>query len=110
MAFSEGLEACNPRLLEPIMAVEVTTPNDFTGNVNSDLSGRRGRVTGMEPIPGSANAQTVRAEVPLAQLVGYATALRSATQGRASYTMRISHNAEVSTALQAEIVTRIRGY
>ncbi len=110
MAFSEGSEAANPRLLEPIMAVDVSTPNDFTGNVNSDLSTRRGRVTGMEPIPGSANAQTVRAEVPLAQLVGYATALRSATQGRASYSMRFSHNAEVSASVQQEVVTRIRGY
>ena len=110
MAFNEGLEEASPRLLEPIMAVDVATPNDFTGAVNSDLSGRRGRVIGMEPIPGSANAQTVRAEVPLAQLVGYATALRSATQGRASYSMRFSHNAEVSAAVQQEVVTRIRGY
>ncbi len=110
MAFSEGMEAATPRLLEPVMAVDVATPNDFTGNVNSDLSGRRGRVIGMEPIPGSANAQTVRAEVPLAQLVGYATALRSATQGRANYTMRFSHNAEVSASIQEEVVTRIRGY
>jgi elongation factor G len=110
MAFSEGLEEATPRLLEPVMAVDVATPNDFTGNVNSDLSGRRGRVIGMEPIPGSANAQTVRAEVPLAQLVGYATALRSATQGRASYSMRFSHNAEVSASVQDEVVTRIRGY
>ncbi|MCR9165900.1 MAG: elongation factor G [Nannocystaceae bacterium] len=110
MAFNEGLENATPRLLEPIMSVDVATPNDFTGAVNSDLSGRRGRVIGMEPIPGSANAQTVRAEVPLAQLVGYATALRSATQGRASYSMRFSHNAEVSSSVQQEVVTRIRGY
>ena len=110
MAFNEGLEEAFPRPLEPVMAVDVATPNDFTGAVNSDLSGRRGRVIGMEPIPGSANAQTVRAEVPLAQLVGYATALRSATQGRASYSMRFSHNADVSAAVQQEVVTRIRGY
>lgn len=110
MAFSEGVENAAPRLLEPIMSVDVATPNDFTGAVNSDLSGRRGRVIGMEPIPGSANAQTVRAEVPLAQLVGYATALRSATQGRASYSMRFSHNSDVSASVQDEIVTRIRGY
>lgn len=110
MAFNEGLENATPTLLEPVMSVDVATPNDFTGAVNSDLSGRRGRVIGMEPIPGSANAQTVRAEVPLAQLVGYATALRSATQGRASYSMRFSHNAEVSASVQQEVVTRIRGY
>ncbi len=111
MAFSEALEKASPRLLEPIMSVEVVTPTDFTGNVNSDLTGtRRGRVTGIEPVPGSATAQMVVAEVPLAQMVGYATALRSATQGRASYAMRLSHNAEVSPALQSEIVKRIRGY
>ncbi len=110
MAFSEGLNEASPRLLEPVMSVDVATPNDFTGAVNSDLSGRRGRVIGMDPIPGSANAQTVRAEVPLAQLVGYATALRSATQGRASYSMRFSHNSDVSASVQDEVVTRIRGY
>jgi elongation factor G len=69
---------------------------------------------GLEPAPGSANsktgAQIVEAEVPLAEMVGYATALRSATQGRASYTMHYSHNAEVSAELQAGIVQRIRGY
>jgi elongation factor G len=111
MGMAEAVEAAEPRLLEPIMAVEVVVPEDFTGNVHSDLSGRRGRVTGMEPAPGGTVAtQVIRAEVPLAQMVGYATALRSATQGRASYTMQLSHNAEVSADLQAEIVQRVRGY
>jgi elongation factor G len=114
MAMMEGLEAGRPALLEPVMAVEVVVPQDFTGSVVSDLNGRRGRVMGLEPAPGSANsktgAQIVEAEVPLAEMVGYATALRSATQGRASYTMHYSHNAEVSAELQAGIVQRIRGY
>ncbi len=110
MATMEGLEAGRPVLLEPVMAVEVVVPQDFTGSVHSDLNGRRGRVIGLEPAPGSATSQVVKAEVPLAEMVGYATALRSATQGRASYTMHYSHNAEVSAELQASIVQRIRGY
>jgi elongation factor G len=109
MAFMEALEEAKPALLEPIMAVEVVGPEDFTGSVVSDLNGRRGRVMGMEPAPGG-NAQVVRAEVPLAEMVGYATALRSATQGRASYTMQFSHYAEVPRDLQASIVKKLRGY
>ncbi len=110
MATMEGLEAARPALLEPVMAVEVVVAQDFTGSVVSDLNGRRGRVMGMKPAPGSAGTQLVEAEVPLAEMVGYATALRSATQGRASYTMHHSHNAEVSADLQASIVQRLRGY
>ena len=114
MATMEGLETGSPVLLEPVMAVEVVVPQDFTGSVVSDLNGRRGRVMGMEPAPGSAPdrgaTQIVKAEVPLAAMVGYATELRSATQGRASYTMRYSHNAEVSADVQAGIVQRLRGY
>jgi elongation factor G len=109
MGFMEALEEAAPALLEPIMAVEVVGPEDFTGSVVSDLNGRRGRVMGMEPAPGGT-AQVVRAEVPLAEMVGYATALRSATQGRASYTMQFSHYAEVPRDLQATIVTKLRGY
>jgi elongation factor G len=109
MGFMEALEAAVPALLEPIMAVEVVGPEDFTGSVVSDLNGRRGRVMGMGPAP-SGNAQVVRAEVPLAEMVGYATALRSATQGRASYTMQFSHYAEVPRDHQASIVTQLRGY
>jgi len=98
-------------LLEPVMAVEILAPEGFTGNVVSDLSAnRRGRVLGMEPAPGTILSKIVRAEVPLAEMVGYATALRSATQGRASYTMHFSHNAEVGRDLQTSIVTKLRGY
>jgi elongation factor G len=110
MATMEGLEAARPALLEPVMAVEVVVPQDFTGTVVSDLNGRRGRVMSIDPAPGSSTAQIVKAEVPLAVMVGYATALRSATQGRASYTMHHSHNAEVSADLQASIVQGLRGY
>ncbi|HET6584223.1 MAG TPA: elongation factor G, partial [Nannocystaceae bacterium] len=90
MGTMEGLEAGAPALLEPIMSVEVVVPDDFTGNVVSDLNGRRGRIVGMEParaaFEGRATAQIVKAEVPLAEMVGYSTGLRSATQGRATYT------------------------
>ncbi|MEM7160791.1 MAG: elongation factor G [Myxococcota bacterium] len=111
MAVTEALEAGKPTLLEPLMAVEVVVPQDFTGNVVSDLNGRRGRVLGMEPAPGTlSDAQVVRAEVPLAEMVGYATALRSATQGRASYTMHFSRNDDVSADLQKTIVEKFRGY
>jgi len=111
MGFNDALEHASPRLLEPMMAVEIVTPEDFTGPVVSDLTGtRRGRVLGMDAGGGRTAVQVVRAEVPLAEMVGYATALRSATQGRASYTMHFSHNAEVGRDLQASIVTQLRGY
>jgi elongation factor G len=115
MATMQGLEAGGPALLEPMMAVEVVVPDEFTGNVVSDLNGRRGRIMGMEPARaavegGRSTAQIVKAEVPLAEMVGYATAIRSATQGRASYTMQFSHYAEVPTATQTAIVTQMRGY
>ncbi len=105
-AVAEGGEA-GPLLLEPVMDVEVIAPEDFTGNVVSDLTGRRGRVTGMDA---RKLHQVIRAEVPLAEMVGYATALRSATQGRASYTMQFCHYGEVPPDLQASIVSRVRGY
>jgi elongation factor G len=107
MATAKALEDGSPRLLEPIMAVEVVTPEDQTGSVHSDLSTRRGRVQGMQP---RQNVQLLAAEVPLAEMVGYATALRSATQGRASYTMRFAHYSEVQSDLQEGIVKRVRGY
>ena len=107
MGLMEAFEKAEPRLLEPMMKVEVEVPEDFTGHVVNDLAGRRGRVQGMEPLRG---LQVIDAEVPLAEMVGYATALRSATQGRASYTMHFSHYAEVPSDRQAEIVTRARGY
>ncbi|MBX7078905.1 MAG: elongation factor G [Nannocystaceae bacterium] len=115
MATMQGFEEAGAVLLEPMMAVEVVVPDDFTGNVVSDLNGRRGRIMGMEPARaategGRSTAQVVKAEVPLAEMVGYATAIRSATQGRASYTMQFSHYDIVPPDVQQAIVTRMRGY
>jgi len=84
MCFREGAQKADPVVLEPIMAVEVVTPEDYMGSVNGDLSSRRGMILGMEDAPAG---KIVRAEVPLAEMFGYATSLRSATQGRANYTM-----------------------
>lgn len=116
MAFMQGTEKASPQLLEPTMSVEVVVPEDFTGTVHSDLNTRRrGRVTGLGPVPGQVegkgtSAQVLSAEVPLAEMVGYATALRSATQGRAVYTMRFSHYAEVPADVKETIIKTIRGY
>ena len=107
MGLMEALEKAAPRLLEPVMKVEIEVPEDFTGHVVSDLNGRRGRILGMGPRRG---LQVVDSEVPLAEMVGYATALRSSTQGRASYSMHFSQYAEVPPDLQAAIITRTRGY
>jgi elongation factor G len=115
MATMQAIEETGAVLLEPLMAVEVVVPDDFTGNVVSDLNGRRGRIMGMEPARasvegGRSTAQIVKALVPLAEMVGYSTAIRSATQGRASYTMQFSQYEEVPSDVQAAIVTRMRGY
>jgi elongation factor G len=108
MGLMEAFERAEPRILEPIMKVEVEVPEDFTGHVVSDLTGnRRGRILGMEPRSG---VQVVTSEVPLAELVGYATALRSGTQGRATPSMHFGHYSEVPLDLQAAIVSRTRGY
>jgi len=93
MAFKEGMRRASPVLLEPMMAVEVETPEDFMGNVMGDLSSRRGMVQGMEDIAGGGG-KLVRALVPLAEMFGYSTSLRSLTQGRATYTMEFKHYAQ----------------
>ena len=92
MAFKDAMRKANPVLLEPMMAVEVETPEDFMGNVMGDLSGRRGIVLGMDDIAGDMKG--IRAEVPLAEMFGYATSLRSLTQGRATYSMEFKHYSE----------------
>ena len=92
MAFKDGMRKASPVLLEPMMAVEVETPEDFMGNVMGDLSSRRGIMQGMDDIPGGG--KIVRAEVPLAEMFGYSTGLRSLTQGRATYTMEFKHYSE----------------
>ncbi|REJ35304.1 MAG: elongation factor G [Bacillota bacterium] len=101
MGFREGARKAEPVLLEPIMAVEVTTPEEFLGDVMGDLNSRRGQIEGMEQ---RANAQVVRAKVPLSEMFGYATDLRSATQGRASYVMQFSHYAPVPAQIAQEVI------
>jgi elongation factor G len=93
MAFKDGMRAASPVLLEPMMAVEVETPEDYAGTVMGDLSSRRGMVQGMEDIAGGGG-KTIKAEVPLSEMFGYSTSLRSATQGRATYTMEFKHYSE----------------
>jgi len=101
MAFKEGAKKANPVLLEPIMEVEVTTPEEFMGDVIGDLNKRRGRVQGMEA---RGNAQVIKALVPLAEMFGYATDLRSMTQGRATYIMKFSHYEEVPPNVAEQII------
>ncbi|WP_269510525.1 elongation factor G [Burkholderia sp. IMCC1007] len=103
MAFKEAMRKAKPVLLEPMMAVEVETPEDFMGNVMGDLSSRRGIVQGMEDIAGGGG-KLVRAEVPLAEMFGYSTSLRSATQGRATYTMEFKHYAETPTNVSEAVI------
>ena len=100
MAFKDGMRKANPILLEPMMSVEVETPEDFMGNVVGDLSSRRGMIQGMDDLPGM---KVVRAEVPLAEMFGYSTALRSATQGRATYTMEFKHYSEAPKSVAEAI-------
>ena len=96
-----ALRKANPQLLEPMMEVEVVTPDDFLGDVMGDLNSRRGQVEGMEP---RGNGQVVRAKVPLAEMFGYATDVRSMTQGRATFTMQFDHYEEVPQSIAAELI------
>ncbi|WP_298386367.1 elongation factor G [Ferrimicrobium sp.] len=106
MAVKKAVRAADPVLLEPIMAVEVVTPDDYMGDVIGDLSSRRGRVEGMDQV---GNNQVIRALVPLSEMFGYATDLRSRTQGRATYTMQFHAYQEVPDSIAAEIVRKVRG-
>jgi len=101
MAFKNAMQRAKPKLLEPVMAVEVVTPDDYLGDVMGDLNSRRGRVEGLEP---RGNAQAIRAKVPLATMFGYATDLRSTTQGRATFTMQFDRYEEVPQSIAGEIV------
>jgi elongation factor G len=107
MAFKEGLRRATPVLLEPIMAVEVETPEDFMGNVVGDLSSRRGMIQGMEDLPGGGKA--IRAEVPLAEMFGYSTTMRSLSQGRATYTMEFKHYSEAPKQIAEAIINKYTG-
>ena len=106
MAFRKAAEMAKPVLMEPIMAVEVVTPEDYMGDVMGDLSSRRGRIGSMEA---RGNTQVVNATVPLSEMFGYSTDLRSRTQGRATYTMQFSEYQQVPEAIAQEIVKRVRG-
>jgi elongation factor G len=106
MCFKKACRQAHPVLLEPIMAVEVVTPEDYMGDVIGNLSSRRGKVEGMEQ---RGNSQVVRAQVPLAEMFGYATDLRSRTQGRATYSMQFHSYQEVPESVSKEIVARVRG-
>jgi elongation factor G len=106
MAFRKAAETAKPVLLEPIMAVEVVTPEEYMGDVMGDLSSRRGRIEGMEA---RGNTQVVRAQVPLSEMFGYSTDLRSRTQGRATYTMQFDAYHQVPESIASEIIKRVRG-
>ena len=100
--FKEGCKKANPVILEPMMAVEVETPEDYAGNVMGDLSSRRGMVQGMDDMPGGGKA--IKAEVPLSEMFGYSTTLRSMSQGRATYTMEFKHYSEAPRNVAEAIV------
>jgi elongation factor G len=102
-AFKDGMRAATPTLLEPIMAVEVETPEEKMGDVIGDLSGRRGVIQGMDDLPGS---KAIKAEVPLNEMFGYSTQLRSLTQGRATYTMEFKHYAEAPKSIADSIMKK----
>jgi elongation factor G len=101
MAFKNAMQRANPKLLEPVMAVEVVTPDEFLGDVMGNLNSRRGRVEQLEP---RGNAQAITAKVPLSEMFGYATDVRSMTQGRATFTMQFDRYEEVPQSIAADII------
>jgi len=103
MAFKEGAKKARPVLLEPVMKVEVVTPEDYMGDVMGDLNRRRGLVQGMEDGP---SGKVVRAEVPLGEMFGYATDLRSMTQGRATYTMEFAKYNEAPASIAEQVISK----
>src|SRR4051812_20548680 len=106
MAFKEAMKRAKPQLLEPVMLVEVTTPEEYLGDVMGNLNSRRGRVEGMEPV---GNAQVIRSSVPLSEMFGYATDLRSMSQGRADFTMQFDRYEEVPASIATEITEQGSG-
>jgi elongation factor G len=106
MAFKEALKRAKPKLLEPVMAVEVTTPEDYLGDVMGNLNSRRGRIENMAPV---GNAQVIQAKVPLSEMFGYATDLRSMTQGRADFTMQFDRYEDVPTSIATQITEQDGG-
>ena len=106
MAWKDAASRARPVLLEPVMAIEVVVPEEYMGDVMADISTRRGRIEGMD-LRGST--QVIKGFVPLAEMFGYATDLRSRTQGRGSYTMHLHAYEQAPAAVQEEIVSRMRG-
>ncbi len=106
MAFKEAARKADPVILEPIMAVEVVTPEEYMGDVMGDLNSRRGRISGMAP---RKDAQVIRAMVPLSEMFGYSTVLRSMTQGRAIYTMELSHYDDTPRSIADQIIEKVKG-
>ncbi len=100
MAFKEASKRAKPVLLEPVMAVEVVTPEEYMGDVIGNINSRRGQIEGMEP---RGNAQVIKARVPLAEMFGYATDVRTMSQGRATYTMQFLHYAEVPHSIAEKL-------
>jgi elongation factor G len=107
LAFQDALRKAKPVLLEPIMRIEVVTPNDYTGPVNGDLSSRRGKIESMEPRVGGA--QVITAFVPLSEMFGYTTDLRSATQGRATSTMHFERYEQAPKNIAEEVIAKVQG-
>jgi elongation factor G len=103
MAFKDGMRQANPALLEPMMAVEVETPEEFMGNVVGDLASRRGIVHGMDDVAG---VKVIKAEVPLSEMFGYSTTLRSLSQGRATYTMEFKHYTEAPKTIAEAVINK----
>ncbi|MBL8150287.1 MAG: elongation factor G, partial [Blastocatellia bacterium] len=106
MAFQDAAKAASPALLEPVMKVEVVTPEEYMGSITGDLNSRRGRIEGMESRPGT---QVITAAVPLSQMFGYSTDLRSATQGRATYSMHFKCYEEAPKSISDEIIAKVKG-
>jgi elongation factor G len=106
IAFKEAMKRAKPKLLEPMMAVEVTTPEDYLGDVMGNLSSRRGRIESMSQL---GNAQVLKALVPLSEMFGYATDLRSMSQGRADFTMQFDRYEEVPASIASEITEQGSG-
>ena len=106
LALKEAAKKCNPVILEPIMKVEVVMPEEYLGDIMGDITSRRGRVEGMEA---RGNAQVVSASVPLSEMFGYATSLRSSTQGRGTYSMVFDHYEEVPKSISEEIIKKNKG-
>ncbi|MBK8983957.1 MAG: elongation factor G [Ignavibacteria bacterium] len=106
MAFKEGAKKASPVILEPIMEVEVVTPEEYMGDVMGDLSSRRGRIEGMSQ---RSDAQVIKSMVPLSEMFGYATTMRSMTQGRAIYTMQFSHYDEAPKSVSEQIIEKVKG-